>query len=1608
MDHGLDDHLPSASGGPSTPEKYNPKVLQSLLHELAEMLRYSPMGLCQIFQICVDIYRYRRNLKRHSGKLMSSETIPITYISRIKELINWMSEFHRFTERELSQTPTLASSYKLFLTLQNVCFEKCGGRILALSRTLEFLAFLSPAMIDFGLIFYWLRPPSTPLLASVQRKWRLPVMSHGDHTARLPFQEAEFEISVECVFPALSPQGVRFSWRVYRTYDKFREAHDLLKSSYSNDMTNYPFPSPNLPFGAPDDVLEEAVSQRRAELSAYISALTNSSNWGRLCLSQAMVNLLGVSDQNHGVLFPKSWIGCEGNGYSSPVTCHESVDFNDQIFIEENSKTIKEDAFFKLIDPLVSVGHLTISKCHLVTKNSSNIEFLNNNSHSSGSPIDSSSNNNRTSSSYFRIYGSVNASLQESVRTWLHSNGRYESILNEVIQFIFIAFKSSHSKFKKDFSVKKSENLIGRISCEQLLPHILSLVTLASPSRATTEYFDLCTLAYHYTSNEGLYHDAVFFATRCIEVITDRPPPVGPGCEQDGLWHGYLADMFFKLSRNEEARTLYEHSLSILRRTCGQYHRHTLSCLERLGRLLYDMGKYKHSVRVLEEALQTSRQIYGRQSDANSQQSSSSSANSLTATTHSLLKYAFGTASSASSASPSPISANSVHIAERINQLVRVMIIDAPDTSVISKCLELKLEELAISRKIRGEYSIAVGRCLNSIGELERKLGRNANALAYFEDSFDILSKSIRKETSPEFISPLYNIGIEKHHLKLLTEAKGFYLRALHLKEIEMSHGGEEEGGDDGGNGNGSIGQRQSRLRGVGVDAQLGNIHDSLGMVYNDLRVYEDSIRHLQAANEIYLQLYGKENHEVAMTYTNLGYVWRCMGNLEVAKSLYTRALTTLKKVGTRSDEDIIARTRNALGELHMDSGNYAEARVLFMESLTMRVSLYGEKHRDTLAVMRNLTVLACKQGQWDEANDICTSVLTLQISLDGYKSVEVAELTGQLAEIMRHLNKIDESKKLFGKAISILKSIYGTNNHPSIAFQMSNLASTLFHCATANNNNASTSNANSSTNSSVLSECEVLYEESRKIYTAAYGNEHVTVAKCYQNLGELSRKKGNIDKALHFHQLCLEIRLRLLGADDPLVASSLHLIADILREKGEVPEAIEIANQSLTTRMKAYGLEHKEVVEGLQLLGQLMERNKQHEEAIRYFRDALRAQSAIDTATMVNQLKIAPQKETIEGSLVTANLIESLVNLMNDSPQSLDEKATLLERCLAIRKHSLGEEHADVAKTLSMLGEICSAKQNYQEAIEFHRIARVIRSKCHGEGHYLSVQSMSAIARNLKQMGRLDEARSIYEQCVINIRNQYDDSSVHLIAPLIDLVDILQLLEQYDALLLSVGEKVYRLVLRVYGENDLQTANCKLRLGDIHRSLGSPEAAKGWYIQALSLFRKLGHLFTEPTILTMEGLVWSLQELGLQEESNALNIELLEIYHRVYGDTHHRVVEELNSFGKMLRSRGNYKEANQYFNRALRIGLSLHGEDHESIIESLDGLAWILDAKGMSSDAKPLRQRIQEIQSRLQASASTSLPAASVPGAASASAPGKTAAALLSNLSLLLSEKSE
>ena len=1545
---------------------------QKYVNNVCESLHFSPLAIKQAFASLKMIQQHRLfMIEQHatspssSSGAQSQSLIPLTQVERLKEYANWLEDCRDAAEKafEAAKAPFTSALHQTSLVALTYVCEKAGHRPAAVDRALCLLAFISPTAFDIRMLAAWFQPPNTPYLAKIQKKWRMPNVSVKNGG----YNSAEFEILVESVCPVTCSAGSRFSWRVFRSFDRIKDCIDAIKKIFISEisadvLSDFPsFLFRPLPSSAPDDMMEEAVSRRRAEIQSFFEKLVVCRLWGRICTCDSMRDLLGIMET-------KSFnVGGTKNDTDrlflyQPYTISDV--FNGAVAAKYPSKD--DDHFAKLVSPLFSLGFISVFKKRAISL----------------SALDSRS----------WLMCSISRDTQVVMKSQLRAEGRFAQVQNDVVKFLNASFRHAYHKYKKgsdvlavresnDTSLMKEagaahdlDSAPGALYCEQLILHVLS--TLSSGiSSCHEECFELSSLAYHFCSEEGLFAEALFCATLCVEIITQREGSVDS--VEDGVWHSHLADMLCKLHRGDEANSMYEHSLLVLRKKCGHYDKQTFSVLARFGKNLFEQGKHKHSIKIMEEALKVCRYI---NSKANSAGIGGKLMESFSPTT-----------------SKSVSTITSLPVAGQIEQLVEVLLANAPDNRTVKRCVELKREQLSILRRAHGEYSLQVARCLNSMGELEQK-DHSKKAREYFEDCLDVLVRCVGGE-SRELISPLHNLAMEEHAANNFKEAKKLYQRAIeiyHTKQITS----------------------KNKLEHPEVErAVIAAVHDSLGMLLGDAGDHETSMHHLEKGYQMYCAMYGSENHEVAISLSNLARAWQRMGDSNMAKSFYSKSLKTLRQLGGRADEDIIARNLNALGEIYMGNKEYDEARQLFMECLTARINLYGEKHTDTVSVMKNLSVLAFTRGSYDEAHTICFTARTIQIELDGTDAtVQAAALTGHLAEISRVLGKISDAEVFYKQAIALYRKIYG-ENHPSISLQINNMASMLFKCKR-------------------YQEAEILYESSRNILTKFHGAEHTSVATSIKNIATLNGALGRYDKAMSLHSEALGIFLKLHGSENVIVANALMDISELLLLKKDFNDAMDACSQALGIRTRLYGASanHVELADSLYLMARIRVQTGEGIEAMKLFEDAIRMQvivegRALDDSEVLDMTSMGDLKKVIanikdnKSSLKTASMIEDLCRLISDK-KDLESKMLMYEKCLQIRRTLLGEEDETVADSLAVLGDILFQRKMFEESIELQRVARAVKVKIRGENHPSSILSLNGIAKCLKALGRLDEARSMFEQCVISTRRLYGDSNFSTSVALFELSRMLQLVEEFDTAT-TMAEQA--LEIRIEVENHLEDNNSKGKgvkascpaygsssphfylaqlyqlLGELAKALSDAEHAKLYFTKSRNLNRDfLDGLESMEGIDAMVGLAWALEALGHRDEAAALYPDIKRCTSRVYATKDATYVQEWNDMGKILRARGKYAEALLYFTKAKSLGRVVHGDEpHINTVDSLEGLAWLLEVQGKSSEASKLHAEVAVIRAALGDSDEEG-------GGGLGSALHSSAASLLGRLSLLLSEKTE
>ena len=389
--------------------RWNRDSLYSI-RELCKSLNYSPIAIKQAFSCVRSIQLHRKwlieNEKSSAQEAQGSAKPPIelTQVERIREYSHRLDDCRDFAKKALgsSQSPFTVSLFQTSYTGVSYACEKSGGRLSALDRALCLLAFISPSCFDIRMIASWFMPPNTPYLAKVQKQWRLPTRPEGAQNDN--YELAEFEISIDSIFPVECCEGTRFSWRVFRTFERIKDCIDTIKKLYSAEVadpkSDFPvFLCRALPVAGHQDMMQEAIFRRRIEIQKFFEKLVRCHLWGRICMCDSMKELLGFSSSSA----PKG-SGIDDSCIFKPFCLLD-------VYLGNSSGNMGvrcDETFAKLITPLFQLGFVSIFRNREIeTSDEADIRQ-----------------NDRAEAARWSLC-SMNRDLQLVVRSWLKDEGRF-------------------------------------------------------------------------------------------------------------------------------------------------------------------------------------------------------------------------------------------------------------------------------------------------------------------------------------------------------------------------------------------------------------------------------------------------------------------------------------------------------------------------------------------------------------------------------------------------------------------------------------------------------------------------------------------------------------------------------------------------------------------------------------------------------------------------------------------------------------------------------------------------------------------------------------------------------------------------------------------------------------------------------------------------------------------------------------------------------------------------------------------------------------------------------------------------------------------------------
>ena len=486
----------------------------------------------------------------------------------------------------------------------------------------------------------------------------------------------------------------------------------------------------------------------------------------------------------------------------------------------------------------------------------------------------------------------------------------------------------------------------------------------------------------------------------------------------------------------------------------------------------------------------------------------------------------------------------------------------------------------------------------------------------------------------------------------------------------------------------------------------LVRLYNDLGVVLEDLGLYEETENMRKKTLNLYKQLYGEKAHpEVAIGYSNLGSFYYTQCKYELVKENYIQALNQrLEIFGDEPHEDI-ATSYNNLGTLYNEIADDKNAEVFHTKSLVINKQLYGEKaHPDIANNYSNLGTLYCNQSNYKKAEEMHIMALSQHLELYGNNPhPDVALSYNNFGSACHQQGKYKEGEKYYLKALNIRKQIHGERAHPDVAESYINLGQLY-------------------SNQSNYKKAEEMFIMVLNQHLELFGNNpHSDVALSYGNLGSVYQYQGKYKEGEEYYLIALNIRKQIHGERaHPDVATSYNNLGVLYNSQEDYKRAEEMFIKSINLNLELYGENnpHADISRRYINLGMLYYKLGDNKRAEEYYKKAL------------NILKqIHGEKDHPEIAKCYNNL-GSVYDSQGDIIRAEEMYTKALEQRLRIFGNNT--PHEDIARSYDNLGMLYYEQMgDYERTLQYLTKAADMRYLIHNQdnSHPLVIASFNNLA---------------------------------------------------------------------------------------------------------------------------------------------------------------------------------------------------------------------------------------------------------------------------------------
>jgi len=797
---------------------------------------------------------------------------------------------------------------------------------------------------------------------------------------------------------------------------------------------------------------------------------------------------------------------------------------------------------------------------------------------------------------------------------------------------------------------------------------------------------------------------------------------------------------------------------------------------------------------------------------------------------------------------------------------------------------------------------------------------------------------------------------------------------------------------------------------------------------------HKEAIQCFQQALSIQRNAHGDNHTIVARTLHNLAKAYKAVGSLDKSVVCYKEASRIISSSSDSSAEEI-AELSFEMAEAHEANQNYQAAISKYQEALTV----WGDSDEDTnrlTAVLRKLGLVHLDAGDNEDAIEFLQDAL--ERLEDGNNIEDEKMLSSTLAGIAKAFSNIgsfDSAVHFYQRHIDLHKpdpsmgeavsdSLYAIG---TIYAKLNNLDDAINHfqeCLVVRKDSFGGTDdrvARVLFNMGVVFEkqenfmsAKESFEEALQIYKDN-GNEE-EANSILQDLGRTLSKEGELDAALESYSEALQVSKKLLGSNDPQIASLHYLCGTTLFDSGEFKSALSSFRESVKIRKARLGSESKETAESVCMVGQTLEKLGMFDLAIDCLREALevllliKGEESLDVANCHQALGLAfsakgdhkmavsnftaalePRKSFFGEE--SAELASTYFQLADSSSHlcELDAASDYSVDALRLRKVVLGTQCIEYAESLSQLGEIQLALAKRSEALNCFLDALKVFSTVEGRSHVTVAQCLEKIGLIYMEQDQhndaiesLKRAMKIYTENLggltsevasvlrilgkVEVHKESPDKAINYFKQSVDIGKELHDDSSVAASLFEIGAVLERLekngeAAECFKESlrlaRADTNDCKLTRAKSFNRIGGILAERDDVNEAIKACEKSLSLLTEINRDFGVEAGETCQTLAKIYEVKGEDDTAFDYYQKAYncfldklGPSDLATALVLNNLGINSARRNEFDEAFNYCSKSLEIRREKLGTDNLDTCDTLYNLANIVDEWGKPEEA--------------------------------------------------------